>query len=270
MNSKISTIVFCCVLAGSNCWAAAVAEDPAWFFDNDRNVFVFKQNKELTKEPRHFIMDCAQKGDLERLAWVLSTKSVSPNYCDKSPRDVRGATPLSAVIYGSLWYYGQHADCVRLLLQQGADPNADYSRCLMDSAPILSLAVEYGVVEVVAALLKGGADITLLDDKKLSVFSYLNKIAPCLVQQHSLRTEQEAAVIREKVKKILLRHCADLLFRALDQHDRREFDRLFQFLCARLFGECGVYIEEVLVLQNDRGMNVLQYGIQKSVYVKMN
>lgn len=270
MVLKASTIFFCSVLAGSSCWAAAVEEDPYWSFDSGLSLFVFKKNKELVQDPCHFIINCAQKGDLACLVWALSTQRESSAVCDKLSKVGGGVSLLSAAVYGSLWYLGQHAACVRHLVRGGADPNADYSRSVLDNAPLLSLAVEYGVVEVVAALLEGGADITLLDDKELSVFSYLNKIESCLVQRHSLMTVEAAGIVKEKIKKILLRHCADLLFRALDQKNRIEFERLYLFLCECLFVECGADIEAVLALQNDQGMNVVQCGIQQEIYVFVN
>ena len=93
------------------------------------------------------INDAVRAGDVEALRRELE-RGVPPD-----TRDGHGFTPLLIAVQR------KRADCVSMLLQWGADPNANQGTGSANGLTVLHMASYYGALDCVRMLLEGGAAV---------------------------------------------------------------------------------------------------------------
>ncbi len=115
-------------------------------------------------------LESACEGDVKSLAFALLKNPACRNYCDEW-----GNHPLLAALdrcraNRPCCPVNDYKACVYLLLACGADPNVAWY-----GIPLIFKAVQLVTVDLVAALLKAGANATVLDRYGKSIFSWLRQ-----------------------------------------------------------------------------------------------
>ena len=78
---------------------------------------------------------------------------------DEIEYNLQGETALDVAVYGS------NMNCMKILIQAGADVNAQSRSPHVPGKPPIVLAAEVGNIDVIAPLIRAGADVNATDER---------------------------------------------------------------------------------------------------------